>query len=196
MANGYKKIARGGRPGRIAITQLSIWLGPDHLLQIEGDGYAERYRRFYFKDIETFTIRRDNRQRNYTIFFVIVLAFFAWGIVVAPSPGGIVLSVPAGFLLLFLIINLAKGPSCVTHVTTAVQRQEIQSLRRVRAAERALVAVLAGSHATQGLLSAEETRMRFELRTAPPVSAPPPIFAPRPEPEPAPLPPETPPPAV
>ena len=192
MANGYKKLARGGRPGRIAIAQLSLWLGPDHLLQIEGDGYSERYRRFYFADIETFTIRRDNRQRNYTIFLSIILAVLIWLIVIVPSPGGIIISFPAGFILALMIANFVKGPSCVTHVTTAVQKQEIQSLRRVRAAERALQEVLNGSQATQGLLSAEEAQMRFGLRTVPPISAPPPISPPLPQA----LPPEPPPPVV
>src|SRR6188474_1572175 len=101
MANGYKKIARGGRPGRVAITQLSLWLGPDHLLQIEGDGYSERYRRFYFADIETFTIRRDNRQRNYTIFLGILLALFVFGVVASTMPGPIILGIPGAFVLLF-----------------------------------------------------------------------------------------------
>jgi hypothetical protein len=175
MANGYKKVGGGARPGRLAITQISLWQGSDHLLQVEKDGYSERYRRFYFADIESFIIRRDNRQRNYTIALIILQAFFLFFIVIGGSSGmRVALSIPFAMLLTALIVNIAKGPSCVTHVTTAVQRQEIQSLRRVRAAERAANEILNGSQATQGLLSPEETRMRFELRSAPPIPGPPP----------------------
>jgi hypothetical protein len=174
MANGYKKIGGGGRPGRISFTQISLWQGADHLLQVEKDGYTENYRRFYFADIESFTIRRDNRRRNYSITLGILLAFFVWIIVMVPGPAKIVLSVPAAILAIALIVNFQKGPTCVTHLTTAVQRQEIQSLRRVRTAERALNEIFNGSQQTQGLLSAEDARLRFELPIPPPISGPPP----------------------
>ena len=37
MANGYKKIGGGGRSGRLAVTQDSLWWGADHLLVVERD---------------------------------------------------------------------------------------------------------------------------------------------------------------
>jgi hypothetical protein len=166
MANGYKKISGGGRTGHFAITRVSLWQGPDHLLQVENDGYGEGYRRVYFKDIESFTIRRDNRQRNYMIFLTIMLALVIWISIVGMGVWG---SIPIAFFATLLLVNIAKGPSCVTHVTTAVQRLQLPSLRRVKNAERALYEVFNGAQSTQGLLSGEEARMRFQLRAAPPI---------------------------
>jgi hypothetical protein len=178
MANDYTKLAGGAGSGRLATSQFSLWLGPDHLLQIEKQGHTEKYHRFYFKDIESVTIRRTNRQRNYGLFFGILLALFLWMLIMV---GGGARFVTGGFMVLFaipFIVNLVKGPTCVTHLTTAVQSREIHSLRRVRGAERALDEILNGSHAAQGLLSAEETRLRFQLSMAPPPLSPPPIASP------------------
>lgn len=171
MANGYTKISGGGRTGHFAITRVALWQGPDHLLQIENDGYGEGYRRVYFKDIESFTIRRDNRQRNYTLFLTIMLALMIWGSIVGMGAWG---SVPIALFAVPLAINILKGPTCITHVTTAVQRLQLPSLRRIKVAERALSEIFNGAQSTQGLLNAEEARMRLQLRAVPPIPTQPP----------------------
>ena len=38
-------------------TRSSLWLGKDHLLCIDSNGYGEDYKRFYFRDIQTITLR-------------------------------------------------------------------------------------------------------------------------------------------
>src|SRR5882724_2221817 len=40
----------------------SLWLGPDHLLVVEIAGITEKYRRFYFRDIQAVIVEpRDGR---------------------------------------------------------------------------------------------------------------------------------------
>src|SRR5215216_2456730 len=102
MANGYTKISGGGRTGHFAITRIALWQGTDHLLQVENDGYGESYRRVYFKDIESFTIRRDNRQRNFTIFFAIMVALMVWLSIIGMGVWG---SIPIAAFVIPLAIN-------------------------------------------------------------------------------------------
>src|ERR1041385_7334370 len=138
MANGYTKIAGGMQSGRLSSTasQSSLWQGPDHLLQAERDGYTESYRRFYFADIEIVTVRLDNRRRNIAIIFGAIVGIFA---IIAVMNSGIATGVFFGIAGLFLIpfvYNLVRGPSCVVHIATAVQREELKSVRRVKGAMR------------------------------------------------------------
>jgi hypothetical protein len=175
MANGYKKIAGGARPGRLAVTTMSLWQGPDHLLQIERDGYAENYRRFHYADIEIFTIRLDNRRRNIAIVFgIIVGAMVLLAILLNTGGGSIFFLCCAGFFMIPFIYNLVRGPTCIVHVTTAVQREELQSVRRVKQALRLMQVVRDQAAQTQGVLAPDMVRVKFELQNAPLGFTPPP----------------------
>src|SRR5262245_58789248 len=44
------------------VSRYSVWLGRDHLLSVESKGFHERYRRFYFRDIQFFAIRGTSRR--------------------------------------------------------------------------------------------------------------------------------------
>jgi hypothetical protein len=175
MANGYKKLAGGARPGRLAVTTMSLWQGPDHLLQIERDGYAENYRRFYFADIEIFTVRLDNRRRNIAIIFgIVVAAMVLLAVLLNAGGGSIFFLCCAGFFMIPFIYNLVRGPTCVVHVTTAVQREELQSVRRLKGALRLLQAIRDHAAQTQGVLAPDMVRVKFELENAPVGYVPPP----------------------
>jgi len=129
MANGYKKIAGGAKAGRLAVTTMSLWQGADHLLQIERDGYSENYKRFYFSDIEIFTVRLDNRRRSIAIAFGALVALFV--VISLWANIGFFFGV-AGFFMIPFIYNLVRGPTCVVHVATAVQREQLQSVGQPR----------------------------------------------------------------
>ena len=184
------------------MARLSLWRGPDHLLQIERDHYTETYRRFYFNDIEILAVRLDNRRRNIAITFgIIVGAFLGLALYLNGGASGFFFGV-AGFFMIPFIYNLVRGPTCVTHVTTAVQREELESVRRVKGAMRLLNIIREGAAQTQGVLAPDMVRVKFELQKAPPpLPGVPPAAAPMPGVEMAPemtppiAPPETPPPA-
>ena len=38
--------------------RTQLWLGPEHLLLVETDGYREYYKRFNYRDIQAFIIRK------------------------------------------------------------------------------------------------------------------------------------------
>src|SRR4051812_34800602 len=97
----YKKLAGRGRRQGETYNWCTLHLGVDHLLQIEHSGYREDYRRYYFKDIQGFIIRKTNRARNYMIFFLITIVFGAgWELYVTAIEWRIWW---AGWIALFLI---------------------------------------------------------------------------------------------
>ena len=51
---------RGLRKAVFAVTatRCRLWLAADHLLAVDSTTASESYRRFYFRDIEAFVIRR------------------------------------------------------------------------------------------------------------------------------------------
>jgi hypothetical protein len=180
MANGYKKIASTAASGRLATTTMSLWQGEDHLLQVERDGYNEVYRRFYFADIEMFNVRIDNRQWTITFIFGALVGLFVFFAILATGVArGVFLGI-AGVFVLPMIYNWLRGPTCVVHLTTAVQREEIASVRRVKGALRLLEVVRQASAAAQGAMAPDLVRVKFELQNAPKVAPPPlpPTFVP------------------
>jgi len=80
----------------------------------------------------------------------------------------------AGFFMIPFIYNLVRGPTCVTHVTTAVQREELRSVRRLKGALKLLQAIRDAAAQTQGALAPDMVRVKFELQNAPPGFRPPP----------------------
>ena len=81
----YQRLPGGGmaRKGSsfIAATRTTcrLWLGDDHLLQVESmGGYSETYKRFYFRDIQAIIVQRT---RTWVV-WNIVLGFFAGGLLI------------------------------------------------------------------------------------------------------------------
>jgi hypothetical protein len=175
MANGYKKIASTAASGRLATTTMSLWQGDDHLLQVERDGYNEVYRRFYFADIEIFSVRIDKRQWTITFVFGALVGLFVFFAILSTGVGRAVFLGIAGFFVIPMIYNWLRGPTCVVHLTTAVQREEIASVRRVKGALRLLQAVREASAAAQGAMAPDLVRVKFEVQNATRSVAPPPL---------------------
>jgi hypothetical protein len=129
----YRKL-----PGRAAglATYTTLYLGPDHLLQVTSSGLSETYKRFYFRDIQGFVMGRTNSGTTTSIvaagltgLSLLLTLFFA-------LPGGdvagvIAFGVVTGILGTVFLANLAFGPTCRCRVHTAVQTEKLPSLNRV-----------------------------------------------------------------
>lgn len=155
----YTKVGSRGRRSREFFTWSTLWLAADHLLQIEHTGYSEEYKRFYFRDIQSITVRRNNRALVWSIFFCVMMAL-GLGALISTQTIGIrwFWGCFAALFFLFLLINLIKGPSCISHIRTAVQQEELASLRRVRKTDKALAHIRARVAAAQGTLPPEDVR--------------------------------------
>ena len=121
------------------VSRASLWLGSDHLLLVDSNGYTETYKRFRFRDIQAISIRETTRRKVWAVVWL-TLAFLCMipGLTVGGIEALIVFaSIAAGFVVA-LLINVAAGPTCICHLHTAVQSEELSPLKRLRSARRFL----------------------------------------------------------
>ena len=139
----YRKFSKA-RSALFRVVQL--WSAEDHLLLVTAIFAVEKYRRFYFQDIEALIIRRTNTQRTWLIVTSICLVIFgslcAWSAVskFGPPSGDapIVLAVIAGIIafvfLLGLIVQLVLGPTCIVHLQMKNGLEKLDNFDRLRPA--------------------------------------------------------------
>jgi len=164
------------------VSRSSLWLGKDHLLSIDSNGYAETYKRFYFRDIQEITFMATRRRFIWNwflgapaaVFLALLLGSLPYKGSAGPNSnlGEIVLF---GFLtaicvLPFLINNLL-GPTCICHLRTAVQTEVLSSLNRLRRARKTLNRIRPFIAAAQGALSPEEIPARMRAAILSPAEA-------------------------
>ena len=147
----YRRVP--GRPFG-AFRRDSLWLAEDHLLSVQSNRFSENYRRYYFGDIQAFTIQRTAPISPWT--------FVAGAIAAAFLLPGLFFDVQRTFLwvsgALFLAITLALigfGPTCACYIQTAVSRERLWSLRWMRTAEKALAILRPIIENSQGTLTEE-----------------------------------------
>jgi hypothetical protein len=168
----YQRLTRERAPGKLAVTSLSrssLWLGSDHLLFVESNGYTENYKRFYFRDIQAITMRMTRARSVWNLILippmVICLACCDYSALAAgaPGPGTIVALCLAFFVFgIPLLLNNLFGTSCAGQIRTAVQSEDLPSLRRVRQTHRVLGKILPLIAAAQGQLAPEEVSARMQ----------------------------------
>lgn len=122
-----------------------LWLGRDHLLCVYNKKYEEDYKRFYYKDIQAIIIHKTNRAKAWNIIFGIFAAIFAVRITE--------LWPLTGFFLLLMLINRLRGPTCACTLQTAVSKEYLPSLSRLRNAEKAVNRLMPLIEKAQGKLS-------------------------------------------
>jgi hypothetical protein len=141
----YKKLpGRGRKRGKAALvvrTRASLWLGRDHLLCRYNTGYTEEYKRFYYRDIQAFATAMTNRGRNLGILFLACFLISTAFALKLAYGGGLFLfafEILAGLFLALLLINWLRGPTCRCYLMTAVSREELPSLDRVKKVKKAI----------------------------------------------------------
>lgn len=148
----------------LAATRATLWSGNDHLLSVYGTGYTEEYKRFYYRDIQAFVMRKTARGAAWisvsALFLVLFTLLALTGTPANPAGAALFwfwgLSL-CGLSLIVLIVNLLRGPTCICHLQTAVSREELPSLGRVKYAKKALQILKPLIEEAQGALTREET---------------------------------------
>lgn len=149
--NEYQRLTRTAARWGFSAARTShgsLWLGADHLLSLLSTGYTENYKRFYFRDIQAITIEKTRTWQIWN---------FIWGVAVFITLTGLLTSWPKGspaswsgdqmaggiflgglmiVLAVFLSINLFLGATCKCYLRTAVQIEELPSVRRIRHAQK------------------------------------------------------------
>lgn len=181
----YQRLTRTRSRSEFAvafISRSSLWLGKDHLLYVETGGYTETYKRFYFRDIQAFLLVATKRRAIWNwvlgplsaIFLVLLLASLPYTGAAGPRSnlGEIVFFAFLGFVFAVpLLINNLLGPSCICHLRTAVQMEELSSLNRLRRARRLLNRIRPLIVAAQGELSPGEIPARLRAAVESPDGA-------------------------
>ena len=167
----YQRLSRTSSRTGFAVavrSRGSLWLGPDHLLCVETNGYRETYKRFYFRDIQAIIIQHTKRRVIWNAILPTPLAGGLVGLLALWSAGernevAIVLClVFVGIFLLFLVINNILGTGCVCYLRTAVQIEQLPGLYRVPKARKVLAKIRPQIVAAQGSeLSAETVSERM-----------------------------------
>lgn len=131
----------------------TLWQGKDHILLVESIEYKEKYRRFYYKDIQALIIRAKypGFKSGSIITIVSLIILFA---VIAHFKNNFFL-VFSGFFLVLLFLETKYGPYCNCFIKTAVQTQKLPSLNRVKTAQKTLDIIRPYIEKFQGKLTGE-----------------------------------------
>ena len=167
-AKEYTRLpGRGLRSGGFRLFSGSravctLWMGRDHLLLVDRTGYTESYKRFYFADIQAIVVRRTSSASATTaVTGSLALGIFAWAFSISNIPGRVTLCIIGGLLALFALHGLWRGPSCVTHIQTAVQTDQLAAWNRIRAARKGLATLRPKLQEAQGVVAPEELRLQM-----------------------------------
>ena len=150
----------------VSATRSRLWLGNDHLLAVDSTGYTEEYKRFYFRDIQAVSLYQTRRGPVTNVICAAIGGLF-YMFALAQSGGlAAFLWTIAGLFLTVVLANSLAGPTCVAHIKTAVQTEELPSLRRVWQTRKILKRLRPLIAAAQGELTPEEIAARYGTSAA------------------------------
>jgi len=138
----------------------TLWVGDDHLLSVDSNGYTEEYTRYYFKDIKAIFTRRTSKGKIWNAllaaaFAVCILAFLTSLGNEATSWTG-TSAVLSALMLAALFANIILGATCRCHILMPLGIQELPTLRRIRSVRRTLETIGPYVEVSQGVLTPEE----------------------------------------
>ena len=159
----YKRLPGKGphRGGFIAVSlsRCSLYLSDDHILAVDSNGFSEDYKRFYFSDIEGIITRRTRRGDSWSIALGLLIACSLTGALFLESESfRILFWILSGTFLVFLVGNIFRGPTCICHIMTAVQEEQLPSLNRLRVARKVIGTLRLAIEKAQGKLEPEEVK--------------------------------------
>ncbi len=135
----------------------TLWLGGDHLLIVFSTHFNQEFKRFYLRDIQALTIRKTNSATIWTGGFLALAATFGLiSLGVSDTVGLWVLWSIAGVFAFFAILNALGGNSCIAEIKTAVQTEELSSLKRLRKAQKTFSILRPLIEEAQGKLTSEQ----------------------------------------
>jgi hypothetical protein len=150
----YQRLTRSRPRGGFSVavaSRTSLWLGTDHLLFVDSNGYTETYKRFYFRDIQAFMVQKTQTFTIVNVAFTIPFVLFMASAMVTQTTGlKIFLFCMAGFFAFIVLINLLRGQTCRSFLRTAVQIEQLPPLSRVRRAQKVFIRVRPLIVAAQG----------------------------------------------
>lgn len=152
IKNNYTRLSGRGlkNGGFFSLTGIRslLFLGEDHLLCVYNKRFEEEYRRFYFKDIQALIVRRNRRDLLWNIIFLFLIIITLYI--------GTDLWPVAAFLGGLIFINRLLGPTCICHIQTAVSKEALPSLHRVKNAQKVINRIIPHIEIEQGRLEPDD----------------------------------------
>lgn len=131
--SAYRRLP--GKKKGFLIGHHTLWQGSDHLLQIYSRLGVEDYKRFYFDDIQAIITRKSGTGRIQNIVIGALAGLFCLFALISGGDWRYFHASIAAIILIFLLINVYKGPTCETVLLTAVQTEKLHSLHRLKTAQ-------------------------------------------------------------
>ena len=153
QAPTYRKLP--GKKKNFLMGVHRLWVAEDHLLQVHSRVGTEQYQRFYFKDIQALVTRKTVYGKIYNGLLAAIFLLLMLPAISLDGGGAIFFYIMAGLFLIFLLANWLMGPTCLTHLKTAVQHETLPSLNRLKTATRVMNQLRLMIQAEQGKLSRE-----------------------------------------
>lgn len=156
-AKEYRRLP--GRSGNL-VGYSTLWLGADHLLSLTQTSFSEQCKRFYFRDVQAITLRKTVRGKMWNIILSGLTGLFTL-IAMRPNEAAFVLGGMCAVIFFFsFLIHWLRGPTCVSHLRTAVQTEKLPSLSRIRTASKAISILKPRIEEAQGRLTPEEIQAK------------------------------------
>lgn len=160
----YKKLpGRGIKRGVASLfvrCTARLWLGPDHVLCQYTTGYNEEYKRFYFRDIQAIAISATSRGRiiNSVLLTLVMLTALVYGIglMEGSNPTTSIYLIIGSVFLIPAIVNTIMGPTSKGYLITAVTKEELPSLCRMRTVRKVINILKPLIEEAQGGISRKE----------------------------------------
>jgi hypothetical protein len=153
--SGYRKLTGKKR----TLTGFSqAWLGSDHLLIVNSSYYAERYQRFMLSDIQAIVISDAPKRTNYWQLIALLLAIASAGLALRAGSlfGKGFFAITGVIASAVAVRDISRGPRCRCVLQTAVNRERLLPVSRIRKAQTFLGAMTLAIEAVQGGIPAEE----------------------------------------
>jgi len=159
-------------PGKVFLNpflrkRARLYMGKDHLLCVNNIGYTESYKRFYYKDIQAITVYKTADSIIWSVFFAICTSI---SILIALMIDSLTFSIvfvwiPVGLFLVLFLVNVLRGPTCITHLYSAVTKEKLLSLSRMRSAQSVMNTLRPFIDTAQGTLSGDALNEHVDIMT-------------------------------
>ncbi|MBN4074096.1 hypothetical protein JYT61_00895 [bacterium AH-315-E10] len=165
----YKKLpCKSTFKGLVSLSYANykLYMADDHILSLELSGYAERYKRYYFSDIEAIMIQPNYYRMIHNIIYGIIFALIGLVLLIAHSDsdsdafvGLFIFFSPFLFILIVLIIlNTFRGMGCKTSILTRTSSEQLKALDRVKKAQKIIPQISEHIVAVQGYIDFENSQ--------------------------------------
>ncbi|MEW5978935.1 MAG: hypothetical protein AB1898_24335 [Acidobacteriota bacterium] len=166
MTSGKRTYRRLPGKKRNWLGTTSLWVGPDHLLSVDLQGFIEVYNRYYYTDIQSILLQPDGRQRRITRIWgagaILALSLLLVSLAKSAWIWSGLWATATATALLGLLFNWLAGATCTCEIRTPVQNVRLPSVNREKQARKALAELRARIAAVQGRLSSDDLERGME----------------------------------